>query len=224
MNPFFRFINSSVGKKIVMSLSGLFLSIFLVEHLAGNLLLLKGDNGEAFNGYAKFMGGNPIVRTMEIGLLGLILLHIVNGIRIWWENRSAREKGYGAYKIQENTTLQSRMMKLSAALVLFFLTVHMRTFWVSARILGEHDIAAIVYAQFQHGVYVLFYLVSLTIVGYHLRHGFQSAFQTLGLRTKKYQSLIEFVSVLFWFVVPAGFAFIVLFIYFTGGSPVVSVQ
>ncbi|MFZ4619641.1 MAG: succinate dehydrogenase cytochrome b subunit [Bacteroidota bacterium] len=224
MNPFFRFINSSVGKKIVMSLTGLFLSIFLVEHLAGNLLLLKGDNGEAFNGYAKFMGGNPLVRTMEIGLLGLILLHIVNGIRIWWENRSAREKNYGAYKVEENTTLQARMMKLSAALVLFFLIVHMRTFWVSARIMGEHDIAAIVYEKFQHGIYVLFYLVALVVVGYHLRHGFQSAFQTLGLRTKKYQSLIEFVSVLFWLVVPAGFAFIVLFIYFTGGSPVVSVQ
>ncbi len=224
MNPFFRFINSSVGKKLVMSLTGLFLSIFLVEHLAGNLLLLKGDNGEAFNAYAKFMGGNPIIRIMEIGLLSLILVHIVNGIRIWWNNRAAREKGYGSYQLQENTTLQSRLMKLSAALVLFFLVVHLRTFWVSARILGEHDIAAIVYAKFQSGVYVLFYLASLVVVGYHLRHGFQSAFQTLGLRTKKYQALIEFVSVLFWLVVPAGFAFIVLFIYFTGGSPVVSVQ
>lgn len=224
MNPFFRFINSSVGKKIIMSLTGLFLSIFLVEHLAGNLLLLKGDNGEAFNAYAMFMGGNPIVRIMEIGLLSLILVHIVNGIGLWWNNRSAREKGYGKYQLQENTTLQSRMMKLSAALVLFFLIVHMRTFWVHARLLGEHDIASIVYAKFQQGIYVIFYLVALLVVGYHLRHGFQSAFQTLGLRTKKYYSIIEFVSVLFWLVVPAGFAFIVLYLYFTGSSPVVSVQ
>ena len=224
MNPFFSFINSSVGKKIIMSFTGLFLSIFLVEHLAGNLLLLKGDNGEAFNAYAMFMGGNPVVRIMEIGLLSLILLHIVNGIRLWWSNRSAREKRYGSYKLQENTTLQSRMMKLSAALVLFFLIVHMRTFWVHARILGEHDIASIVYAKFQQGIYVIFYLIALVVVGYHLRHGFQSAFQTLGLRTKKYYSIIEFVSVLFWLAVPAGFAFIVVYLYFTGSSPVVSVQ
>lgn len=224
MNPFFRFINSSVGKKIIMSFTGLFLSIFLVEHLAGNLLLLKGDNGEAFNAYAMFMGGNPVVRIMEIGLLSLILVHIVNGIRLWWSNRIAREKGYGAYKLQENTTLQSRMMKLSAALVLFFLIVHMRTFWVEARIFGKHDIASIVYEKFQHGIYVIFYLIALVVVGYHLRHGFQSAFQTLGLRTKKYYSIIEFVSVLFWLAVPAGFAFIVVYLYFTGSSPVVSVQ
>ncbi len=220
MNPFFTFINSSVGKKVVMSLTGLFLSIFLVEHLAGNLLLLKQDGGQAFNDYAKFMGNNPIVRILEVGLLGFILLHIVNGIRLWLANRSARDKKYSSYKLSDNTTLQARMMKLSAALVLFFLVVHLRKFWVPARFLGEHDVASLVYMTFQQPVYVVFYLFSLMVVSYHLRHGFQSAFQTLGLRTKKYQGLIEFAAVLFWLVVPAGFALIPLYVYFFMGSAV----
>jgi succinate dehydrogenase / fumarate reductase cytochrome b subunit len=224
MNPFFKFINSSVGKKVLMSLTGIFLSIFLVEHLAGNLLLLKNDSGEAFNAYAKFMGGNPIVRTMEIGLLGIILLHIFNGIRLWLENRRARDKKYSAYKLADNTTLQSRMMKLSAALFFLFLVVHMRKFWFHARILEEHDIASLVYYTFRQPFYVIFYLVALAVVGFHLRHGFQSAFQTLGLRTKKYQSLIDFIAVLFWFVIPLGFAFITLYIYFYMGNTVALAQ
>jgi succinate dehydrogenase / fumarate reductase cytochrome b subunit len=224
MNPFFRFINSSVGKKIIMSLTGLFLSIFLLEHLAGNLLLLKSDGGQAFNDFAKFMGGNPIVRILEIGLLSLILIHIINGIRLWLNNRAARGKGYGVYRVDENTTLQSRMMKLSAALVLLFLVVHLQKFWVPARFLGEHDIASLVYYAFQQPFYVIFYLVALVVVGYHLRHGFQSAFQTLGWRTKTYQPLIEFIAVLFWLVVPIGFAIIPLYIYFFTGSPMAVVQ
>ena len=224
MNPFFRFFNSSVGKKIFMSLTGLFLAVFLIEHLAGNLLLLKNDNGEAFNAYAKFMGGNPLVRTMEIGLLGLILLHIFNGTRLWWNNRNARGKNYGSYRLDENTTFQSRMMKLSAALVLVFLIVHMKKFWVHARFMGEHDIASLVYYTFRQPFYVFFYLISLVILSYHLRHGFQSAFQTLGLRTKKYQPLIEFISVLFWLVIPIGFAVIPIYIYFFSGSPVAFAQ
>lgn len=224
MNPFFRFINSSVGKKIVMSLTGLFLAIFLVEHLAGNLLLLKGDGGEAFNAYAQFMGGNPIVRIMEIGLLSLLLLHVFNGTRLWLSNRAAREKKYSEYRLDENTTLQSRMMKLSAALMFLFLVVHLQKFWIPARFMGEHDIATLVYAAFQQPFYVIFYLVALVIVAYHLRHGFQSAFQTIGFRTKTYQALIEFVAVLFWLVVPIGFAIIPLYIYFTSETPIAFVQ
>lgn len=224
MNPFFSFINSSVGKKITMSLTGIFLSVFLVEHLAGNLLLLKSDGGQAFNDYAKFMGGNPIIRTLEIGLLSLIVLHIFNGIRLWLSNRAARDKSYNSYRLEENTTLQSRMMKLSAALVLLFLVIHLKKFWVPVRFMGEHDVASLVYYTFRQPFYVVFYLVALFIVSYHLRHGFQSAFQTLGFRTKKYQALIEFVAVLFWFVVPVGFALIPLYIYFFSGSPVAVVQ
>ena len=115
-------------------------------------------------------------------------------------------------------------MKLSAALVLWFLIVHMRTFWYSARIVGEHDIASLVYSTFQQPLYVIFYLFSLVVVGFHLRHGFQSAFQTLGLRTKTYRSLIDFIAVLFWLVIPLGFAFITLFIYIYKGNSVAFVQ
>ena len=224
MNAFFAFINSSVGKKIIMSLTGIFLCTFLVEHLAGNLLLLKNDGGEAFDAYAHFMGGNPIVRTLEIGLMALILLHIVNGTRIWLSNRRARGKNYTSYKLDENTTFQSRMMAVSAALVLLFLVVHLRKFWVPARFLNEQSISSLVYSTFQQPFYVVFYLGALLVLSYHLRHGFQSAFQTLGWKTKKYSGLIEFIAVLFWLVIPIGFAVIPLYIYFYGGSAVASMQ
>jgi succinate dehydrogenase / fumarate reductase, cytochrome b subunit len=218
MNAFYTFINSSVGKKLIMSLTGIFLCLFLIEHLVGNLLLLKSDGGEAFNAYAHFMGGNPIVRTMEIGLLAIILIHILNGTRVWWKNRQSRDKKYGVYKLSENTTLESRLIALSASLVFLFLVVHMKSFWVPARFTGEHDLAALVYEAFRQPFYVLFYLVALFILSYHLHHGFQSAFQTLGLRAKKYYGIIDFVAILFWLVIPIGFAIIPLYIFFFSGS------
>ena len=224
MNAFFTFINSSVGKKLLMSLTGIFLAIFLIVHLAGNLLVLRPDGGEMFNAYAHFMGGNPLIRTLEIGLFLFILIHIVNGIRIWYQNRKARGKQYEVYKLEENTTVQSRMIAISASLVLLFLVVHLRKFWVPARLGGEQDMATLVLTTFRDPFYVIFYLAALIVLGYHLRHGFQSAFQTLGWKTKRYSDIIEFIAVLFWLVIPIGFAIIPLYIYFTGGSAVALIQ
>lgn len=224
MNAFFNFINSSVGKKILTSLTGILMSLFLIEHLIGNLLLLKMDGGIAFDEYAHFMGGNPIIRTLEVGLLLLFLLHIVNGARIWLYNRRMRIKKYDTYKLSENTTLQSRLMNVSAAFVLVFLIVHLERFWVPARFVHPDSIAALVYATFREPFYVAFYLFSLILLSYHLRHGFQSAFQTLGWRTKKYFGIIDFIAVLFWLVIPLGFALIPLVIYFSAGSALVSVH
>ncbi len=224
MNAFFTFINSSVGKKLLMSLTGIFLAIFLIVHLAGNLLVLRADGGAMFNAYAHFMGGNPLIRTLEIGLFLLLLIHSINGIRIWYQNRKARGKQYEVYKLEENTTLQSRMMAISASLVLLFLVVHLRKFWVPARLEGEQDMATLVLTTFRDPFYVVFYLAALIILGYHLRHGFQSAFQTLGWKTKRYSDIIEFIAVLFWLVIPIGFAIIPLYIYFTGGSAVALIQ
>ncbi|KAB2923624.1 MAG: succinate dehydrogenase cytochrome b subunit [Bacteroidetes bacterium] len=224
MNSFFTFINSSVGKKLLMSLTGLFLSLFLIVHLAGNLLVLRQDGGESFNTYAHFMGGNPLVRTLEIGLFLFIAVHIVNGVRIWWQNRKARGKRYDVYRLDENTTLPSRMMALSASLVLLFLVVHLRKFWVPARFEGEQNMAGLVVTTFQNGWYVLFYLIALVVLGYHLRHGFQSAFQTFGWKTKRYAGLIEFAAAFFWLVIPVLFACIPLYVYLTGGAAVASLR
>lgn len=224
MNSFFTFINSSVGKKLLMSLTGLFLCLFLLEHLIGNLLLLKGDGGEMYDAYAHFMGGNVLVRFLEIGLMLFILIHILNGTRIWLQNKAARGKKYSVYKLEENTTLQSRMMAVSASLVLLFLVVHLKKFWIPARFLNEESIASLVYATFRDPFYVVFYLAALAILSYHLRHGFQSAFQTLGWKSKTYTGIIEFIAVLFWLVIPVGFAVIPLYIYFYGGSAVAIAQ
>lgn len=207
-----------------MSLTGLFLSVFLIVHLVGNLLVLKSDGGEAFNAYAHFMGGNPLVRTLEIGLFLIILIHIFNGIRVWYQNRKARGKQYEMYKLDENTTFQSRMMAISASLVLLFLVIHLKKFWVPARFFHEQSMATLVNTTFRDPFYVVFYLIALVILAYHLRHGFQSAFQTLGWKTKRYAGIIEFIAVLFWLVIPIGFAIIPLYIYFYGGSAVAMIQ
>jgi succinate dehydrogenase / fumarate reductase cytochrome b subunit len=224
MNAFFTFINSSVGKKLLMSLTGIFMSLFLIEHLIGNLLLLKFDGGIAFDAYAHFMGGNPLVRTLEVGLLALFVIHIINGARVWLYNRKARNKKYGVYKLSDNTSFESRMIAITASFVLLFLVVHLQKFWVPVRFLHEESVASMVYSAFRDPLYVAFYVFSLIVLAYHLRHGFQSAFQTLGLRTKKYFGIIDFIAVLFWLVVPVGFAVIPLVIYFSAGSAVASIH
>jgi succinate dehydrogenase / fumarate reductase cytochrome b subunit len=224
MNAFFTFINSSVGRKILMSLTGILMCLFLIEHLIGNLLLLKFDGGIAFDQYAHFMGGNPIVRTLEVGLLLLFLIHILNGARIWLTNRRKREKKYEEYRLLDNTKLASRMMNVSASFVFLFLVIHLERFWVPARFEDPASIAALVYSTFRQPLYVSFYIFSLILLGYHLRHGFQSAFQTLGWRSSRYIGIIDFIAVLFWLVIPLGFALIPLAIYFAAGSALVSVH
>lgn len=207
MNAIVNFFQSSIGKKITMSLSGLFLCAFLVVHLSGNFLLFKNDGGVAFNSYAEFMSTNPVIRTFEIVLFAGFLIHIVSGVVVWLRNRRARPEKYEEYKIQENAKLASRITMLSGSIVFIFLVVHLRTFWVPSRITGEsHNMYELVRTAFSSPYYDAFYLVALVLLGYHLRHGFQSAFQTLGMRNKPYIVLLDTLALIFWLLIPIGFA------------------
>ncbi len=209
--------NSSVGKKLTMSLTGLFLCTFLIEHLVGNLLLLPflGDaTGRAYDSYTEMMASNPIIRTIEFVLFASIFGHAISGVAVWWKNRKARPQKYGEYRLQDNTPLASRITMITGSTVLLFLVVHLRTFFVPMRFGGAHSGYALVVEAFYNQWYSLFYILALLLLGYHLRHGFQSAFQTLGLRNKKYFGLIDFIAVLFWFVIPLGFAIIPMYFLF----------
>lgn len=210
MNAIVAFYRTSVGKKIVMSLSGLFLCVFLIVHVGGNLLLFVEDGGELFNAYSHFMGTNPIIRTIEVILFLALIAHAVSGVIVWLHNRRARPDGYEEYKLNENVKFESRtpMLTTGAAVVFFFLLIHLNTFWVPERFpVGEvtlpYDRVA---AKFSDLAYSGFYLFALVFVAYHLKHGFQSAFQTLGLRHKKYIKLLEGIAVFFWLVIPLTFA------------------
>ncbi|MDH4069449.1 MAG: succinate dehydrogenase cytochrome b subunit [Ignavibacteria bacterium] len=215
MTNFTQFFRSTIGRKLLMGFTGLFLCSFLVVHFAGNLLLFRSDNGVAFNQYAEFMASNPAIRTMEIGLFLGLMVHIALGIRLWLANRRVRPEQYKVNAGSDTSSLASRVSFLSGSILFIFLVIHLRTFFVPSRFSSsEVSMYHLVQDAFASPLYSLFYLVALALLGYHLRHGFQSAFQTFGLRGKRYLPLIEMVGFIFWFLIPLGFAAMPLFFYF----------
>ncbi|HTP78903.1 MAG TPA: succinate dehydrogenase cytochrome b subunit [Bacteroidota bacterium] len=215
------FYNSSVGKKVLMSLTGLFLCTFLVEHVVGNLLVFKGP--EVFNAYSEFMVANPVIRTVEFILFAALFIHPFFGFVVWLQNRRTRPQDYRVYRLKDNTPLAARHTMFTGSVVLFFLVVHLRMFFIPTRFAEVKPSSyALVQEAFSNAWYTGFYIVALVILGYHLRHGFQSAFQTLGLRNKQYAGLIDLVAAVFWLVIPLGFATIpVYFYYFQRLAPAV---
>jgi succinate dehydrogenase / fumarate reductase, cytochrome b subunit len=205
-----------------MALTGLFLILFLVVHLAGNIQLLHDDQGRAFNIYAHFMTSNPIVKTISIVNFGLILLHIVIAAILTLRNRAAR--GGVGYTVSKNSsTWASRNMGILGTLVLVFLIVHLKGFWAETHF-GDLEVMdydgseaknlfAVVDAAYSNIWYVLLYVASMFAVGFHLYHGFGSAFQTLGLNHVKYNGVIKFVGVGFAIIVPLLFALIPILMY-----------
>ncbi|TVR75887.1 MAG: succinate dehydrogenase [Saprospirales bacterium] len=220
------FLTSSLGKKLIMSLTGLFLIIFLAVHLAGNLQLLAGDDGEAFNVYAHFMTTNGLITFLSYGLYFFILLHIVQGILISLSNRGARKVKY-AVSNRKSNSFASRQMMLLGLLVFFFLAVHMGDFWYKMKFTDElsmvtysgydyavKDLYARVDAAFNEWWIVAIYMLGLLALAFHLWHGFQSAFQTLGLNHKKYTPLIDNLGKIYSVLIPIGFAIIPLYFFF----------
>lgn len=212
MNAFLQFYNSSLGKKVIMSLTGLFLCSFLIEHMVGNLLLFRGQ--AVYDAYTEFMAGNPIIRIIEIGLFVVLIFHPLVGALLWLQNRRARPQGYELYKLSENAPLASRITMLSGSIIFLFLVVHLRTFFVPLRFGDGHPSPyMLVQEAFSSPYYSGFYLVALVLLAYHLRHGFQAAFQSLGLRTRKYAPLLDVIAIIFWLIIPLGFATMPIYFY-----------
>jgi succinate dehydrogenase / fumarate reductase, cytochrome b subunit len=207
MNSIIAFYRSSIGKKVMMSLTGLFLIVFLVEHLVGNLLLYAFDNGRMFEAYGAFLVSNPVIRTVEFLLFGSLLFHAIVGTILWFRNRQSRPDSYETYRLEDNTPWASRHTIITGSVVFIFLVIHLKTFFVPSRFSAEPVSGYHLIVQaFANPWYDGFYLVALLILGYHLHHGFQSAFQTLGLRNKKYTPFLDAVAFLVWFVIPFAFA------------------
>ena len=195
-----KFLTSSIGRKLLMSLTGLFLITFLAVHLIGNLQLLIDDGGQQFNVYAKFMTTNPLIKTVSYGLYFFIILHAVQGIMIWMKNRSARGSRY-AVSNRVSSSFASRNMGPLGVIILVFIILHMFQFWFKMKTgalatvvydgVEMNNLYAPVAEAFSQWWYVVIYVVSMIIIGFHLIHGFQSAFQTLGLNHKKYTPLIK---------------------------------
>lgn len=227
MSWFSHFLTSSLGKKMVMSLTGLFLILFLVVHLAGNLQLLADDGGEAFNRYTKFMTSNPLIKTISYLLYFFILVHAVQGWILWRQNRQARGNDKYAVKATRavNTSaFASSNMGWLGTVIFIFLLIHMYQFWFFMKTGqiqyvdydGEmyKNLYLLVEPAFSNLGFVVFYVLSMVIIAFHLWHGFQSAFQTLGLNHKKYTPLIRAIGKIYSVVIPVGFAIIPILFYF----------
>lgn len=251
-------LTSSVGKKFMMALTGLFLSAFLVVHLIGNLQLFNADGGYAFNNYAVFMTSFPLIKVLSYVTYALILYHAVLGITISRKNAMARPIGYSTSN--RKSPWYSRQMALLGTIILVYIVVHMGNFWYKYHFqempytqytetlaTGEVDYAAkapgytqtvnqyvtyneengtkttvvkdlykVTHQAFGNLWLVLFYVIGMIALAYHLMHGFQSAFQTFGIRQARYKSfIINFGKWVFGILIPIGFAIIPLVIYFT---------
>lgn len=215
-------LTSSIGRKIIMAVTGLFLCSFLVIHLVGNLQLFKNDGGAAFNIYSHFMGTNPIIRTIEWVLVAGFGFHIYEAIALTGKNRKARGgQGYVENRIEQNSPWASRNMGLLGSIILFFLIVHLYNFFWRARfgtlspdINNNDDLYTLVVTSFREWWYVLLYVLAQVAICYHLIHGFKSAFQSLGLTHRKYTPLVTMIGYGFAIIVCAGFAAMPLYFFF----------
>jgi succinate dehydrogenase / fumarate reductase cytochrome b subunit len=217
-------LSSTLGKKLIMALTGLFLILFLIGHVSGNTLLFKNDGGEAFNIYAKFMTTNPAVKLLSYITYISVLAHVLYSIILTRSNKTARPIGYAISKSETNSAWSSRNMGVLGTIVLIFIVIHLQGFWYKmhwgnlpmVEYNGEQykDLFSIVQFAFQEEWLVALYVLSMVFLGFHLSHGFSSAFQTLGLNHVKYSPAIKKIGLAFSIIVPALFASMPLYIYF----------
>lgn len=224
-------LSSSLVKKYWMALTGLFLCLFLVGHLLGNLQLMLPMGDEAkdqFNAYALFMTTNPLVKVLSWVTYISILFHAIDGIALTIQNKRARKVKYARENAAANSSWASRNMAMLGTLLLFYIVSHMAHFWWRMHY-GEieaynmdgqevKDLYTVVMTFFRDGtmglVWTLVYVVSMIFIAFHLAHGFQSAFQSLGIRHSKFTPIIRKVGIGFAVLIPAGFAIIPIWIRF----------
>lgn len=243
-------LSSSIGKKVLMAVTGLFLCSFLVIHLVGNLQLFKDDGGYAFNTYTVFMTTNPLIQVVSKVLYFSILFHAIWGIYLEYQNKKARPVSYVSSKNQ--ASFASRNMAILGTIIFVYIAVHLADFWYEykwghlpyvtyTQELSTGEITTIEqlpsdYTQqvkqlevlnesqgtknitvknlyleaevaFKKPLLVIFYVLSMAVLGFHLMHGFQSGFQTLGLNHPKYNPLIKKVGIwIFAVLIPLAFA------------------
>jgi succinate dehydrogenase / fumarate reductase cytochrome b subunit len=202
-------LNSSLGKKLLMAITGLFLISFLIVHCGLNATIFLNDGGETFNEGAEFMGTNPLIRTMEIVLFVGLIYHIFDGLKLWLENKKKRPVAYAMVDGKANSTWYSRSMGLLGTLLLLFLIMHLKHFWYFSRLTDGLEIKTLYQEMqlvFESPLVVAVYVLGCISLGYHLLHGFQSAFQTLGWNHPKYTPGIKWVGAAYAIIISLLFA------------------
>lgn len=215
------FLKTSIGKKVVMGLTGLFLILFLVVHCFINALIFFNDGGLIFNIGAEFMAHNWLIRAGELVLFAGLIIHVIQALILTLENKRARPIGYAKIDGAANSSWYSRSMGLLGTLLLIFLIIHLVHFWVKSRFTGlpgedangNENLYAVMQTTFSIGWVVVLYTVSMISLAYHLLHGFQSSFQTLGLNHKTYTPLIKKTGIAFSIIIPFIFALMPILMY-----------
>ncbi len=222
-------ILSTVGRKFLLAVTGLCLVGFVIVHLMGNLLLLVGP--EAFNAYAhRLMSLGPLLYVAEGLLLAVFLIHIVTAITVTWGNWKARPSGYQTARDQggpSRMTLSSKTMIWTGLVLLVFLIVHLITFkygpgieeGYATSLDGEpvRDLYRLVAEWFGNGIYVAYYVISMGLLGFHLRHGFWSAFQSLGGFHPRLTPLAYSLGIVAGVILAGGFLGLPVWFFLVGG-------
>jgi succinate dehydrogenase / fumarate reductase cytochrome b subunit len=210
---------TSVGTKLLIALTGLALVGFLVFHLVGNLLVFFGP--EAYNEHAHALISNPLVIPAELGLIAIFLLHAIKAVLNFIHNRAARPSGYEVKKWAGGPSRKSwasTTMIVSGLIVFLFVPMHLATFkygpYYASPEAGVRDLYRLLIEVFQSPGYVAFYVIAMTIVGLHLRHGVSSSLQSLGLIPASWTRAFLGVCLAVALAVGAGFVLIPIYVYF----------
>jgi succinate dehydrogenase / fumarate reductase cytochrome b subunit len=213
MSWLLRAFGSSIGKKLLMAITGLSFIGFLGAHLAGNLTLYKG--GAAFNTYAeKLHALGPILTVFEFGLLALALIHVTTGIILFVQNLKARSVPYELDRPAGGRTLSSVTMPYTGFIILAFVIFHLIT--ISFADKSQRTIFEIVSSAFASPVYMVVYVFVMVVVTLHVQHGFWSAFQTMGANHPKYMPAIMALSIIFSLIFGFGFGILPIYLWFIG--------
>lgn len=228
MPSFLQALQSQVGRKILTGVTGIGLILFIIGHLLGNLTLF--GEAQAFNEYTYVLESMGWLLYLIEGVLAVgFLLHAWLGISIWLKRRKARPEGYEEYRSKggpSHRTWASRSMIFTGIVLLVFLVIHLDSFKFAetgtVMIDGEQarDLKSLVVEKFQSPLYAFGYTFVMVLLGFHLGHGFWSAFTSLTMKHKKFSGIIYTIGIVFAILMATGFIFIPLYIYFTGGQGV----
>ena len=213
MQWFFDFFGSSVGKKLLMALTGFCFIGFLTGHLLGNLTLYGGR--DAFNAYAEHLHAlGPVITVAEWGLLTLAIIHVFTGLLLFLQNLKARPVRYVVNKNGGGRTISSTLMPYTGFAILMFLIYHLLQFhFVDKTFTTIYDIVSVAFGNVLN---LSFYIAAMVVVALHVRHGFWSLFQTLGANHPKYMPIIMGGSLVFSLIFGIGFGFLPVYVSFSG--------
>ncbi|MFO7745461.1 MAG: succinate dehydrogenase cytochrome b subunit [Psychroflexus sp.] len=216
------FIKNSITRKNLMALTGLFLCFFLIIHLLGNfqLLLPKEEAQLQYNLYSDFLSNNILVKVISYVLYASILVHTIDSIYLSIKAKKAKGSSYARDKRNRASKWYSRQMMLLGTIVFAFLVIHFKDFWfpykfgsINSDANGNRDLYSLVVISFQELWYVILYAVAILALGFHLLHGFFSAFRTIGLYNPRYNRIIKMIGVIFSAAITLGYFVIPFYIY-----------